>query len=103
MANIFKNYTSSASVGTSATTIYTVPGVTTSVVIGCNLANVTASQIKVDVQVAGVYLIKGVPLPANAAISVLDGKIIGEAADTVVITSDTASSCDVIVSVLEQT
>tara|TARA_B110000238_G_C15962156_1_gene367892 strand:- start:219 stop:530 length:312 start_codon:yes stop_codon:yes gene_type:complete len=103
MANIFKNYTSSASVGTSATTIYTVPSVTTSVVIGCNLANVTASQIKVDVQVAGVYLIKGVPLPANAAISVLDGKIIAEAADTVVITSDTASSCDVIVSVLEQT
>jgi|TARA_R110000851_G_scaffold290252_1_gene444584 hypothetical protein len=103
MANIFKNYTSSASVGTGATTIYTVPSVTTSVVIGCNLANVTASQIKVDVQVAGVYLIKGVPLPANAAISVLDGKIIAEAADTVVITSDTASSCDVIVSVLEQT
>lgn len=103
MANIFKNYTSSTSVGTGATTIYTVPSVTTSVVIGCNLANVTASQIKVDVQVAGVYLIKGVPLPANAAISVLDGKIIAEAADTVVITSDTASSCDVIVSVLEQT
>ena len=103
MANIFKNYTSSASVGTGATTIYTVPSVTTSVVIGCNLANTTAAQIKVDVQVAGVYLIKGVPLPANAAISVLDGKIIAEAADTVVITSDTASSCDVIVSVLEQT
>lgn len=102
MANIFKNYTS-ASVGTGATTTYTVPGSTTSVVIGCNLANTTVAQIKVDVQVAGVYLIKGVPLPANSAISVLDGKIIAEAADTVVITSDTASSCDVIVSVLEQT
>jgi hypothetical protein len=36
-------------------------------------------------------------------LSVLDGKIILEAADTVVVTSDTASSCDVIVSVLEQT
>jgi hypothetical protein len=103
MANIFKNYTSISSVGTSAVTIYTVPGSTTSVVIGCNLANTTVAQIKVDVQVAGVYLIKGVPLPANSAISVLDGKIIAEAADTVVITSDTASSCDVIVSVLEQT
>ena len=74
MANIFKNYTS-ASVGTGATTTYTVPGSTTSVVIGCNLANTTAAQIKVDVQIAGVYLIKGVPLPASSAISVLDGKI----------------------------
>ena len=102
MANTFKNYTS-ASVGTGATTTYTVPSLTTAVMIGCNLANSTTSQIKVDVQVAGVYLVKGVPLPAGSALSVLDGKIILEAADTIVVTSDTASSCDVIASVLEQT
>jgi len=102
MANVFKNYTS-ASVGTSATTTYTVPGSTTSVMIGCNVANRTGSAINVDVQAAGVYLIKGVPLPAGAALSVLDGKIILEATDTVIVTSNTASSCDVIVSVLEQT
>ena len=102
MANTFKNYTS-ASVGTGATTVYTVPSATTSVMIGCNLANRTASQIKVDVQVAGVYLAKDVPIPAGSALSVLDGKIILETTDTVVVTSDTASSCDVIVSVLEQT
>jgi|TARA_B110000908_G_scaffold2214_1_gene2890 hypothetical protein len=71
--------------------------------IGCNLANRTASQIKVDVQVAGVYLAKDIPIPAGSALSVLDGKIILETTDTVVVTSDTASSCDVIVSVLEQT
>lgn len=102
MANTFKNYTS-ASVGTGATTTYTVPSSTTSVMIGCNLANRTASQIKVDVQVAGVYLAKDIPIPAGSALSVLDGKIILETTDTVVVTSDTASSCDVIVSVLEQT
>ena len=102
MANTFKNYTS-ASVGTGATTVYTVPSATTSVMIGCNLANRTASQIKVDVQVAGVYLAKDIPIPAGSALSVLDGKIILETTDTVVVTSDTASSCDVIVSVLEQT
>jgi hypothetical protein len=56
-----------------------------------------------DVQVAGVYLVKGAPVPAGSALSVLDGKIILETTDTVVVTSDTASSCDVIVSVLEQT
>ena len=102
MANTFKNYTS-ASVGTGATTVYTVPASTTSIMMGCNLANRTASQIAVDVQVAGVYLVKGAPIPANSALSVLDGKIILEAADTVVVTSGTASSADVILSVLEQT
>ena len=102
MANTFKNYTS-ASVGTGATTTYTVPSATTAIMMGCNLANRTASQIAVDVQVAGVYLVKGAPIPANSALGVLDGKIILEAADTVVVTSDTASSTDVIVSVLEQT
>ena len=78
MANIFKNYTSS-SVGTGATTTYTVPSATTSVMIGCNLANKTTSQITVDVQVAGVYLVKTTPIPSGSA------------------------SCDVVVSVLEQT
>ena len=73
MANTFKNYTS-ASVGTGATTTYTVPSSTTSVMIGCNLANRTASQIKVDVQAAGVYLVKSVPIPSGASLSVLDGK-----------------------------
>jgi hypothetical protein len=102
MANTFKNYTS-ASVGTGATTTYTVPSATTAVMIGCNLANTSSSQIKMDVQVAGVYLAKDIPIPAGSALSVLDGKIILETTDTVVVTSDTASSCDVIVSVLEQT
>mgnify|MGYP003624488261 FL=1 len=102
MANTFKNYTS-ASVGTGATTTYTVPSSTTSVMIGCNLANRTASSITVDVQAAGVYIIKDAPIPAGSALSVLDGKIILETTDTVIVTSNTASSCDVLVSVLEQT
>jgi len=102
MANTFKNYTS-ASVGTSATTTYTVPAATTSVMIGCNLSNTSASQVTVDVQVAGIYLVKGAPIPAGSALSVLDGKIILETTDTVVVTSSAATSCDVIVSVLEQT
>jgi len=101
MASFFKNYTS-ASVGTSPVTTYTVPASTTAVTIGLTVANTTASQIAVDVQCAGVYVIKGVPIPAGSALSVLDGKIILETADTVVVTSDTATSADVILSVLEQ-
>lgn len=102
MANTFKNYTS-ASVGTSPVTVYTVPASTTSVTIGLTIANTTASQITVDVQCAGVYVVKDAPIPAGAALSVLDGKIILETTDTVVVTSDTATSADVILSVLEQT
>lgn len=101
MANTFKNYTSS-SVGTSPVTTYTVPSSTTAVMIGCSVSNTSASQIAVDVQVAGVYLVKGAPIPANSALSLLDGKIILETTDTVVVTSSAATSADVIVSVLEQ-
>jgi hypothetical protein len=102
MANTFLNYTS-VSVGLTPVTTYTVGASTTAVVIGLNISNTTASQISVNVQVAGVFLVKGVPIPANSAVSVLDGKIILEATNTVVVTSDTATSADVILSVLEQT
>jgi len=101
MANTFKNYTS-ASVGTSATTVYTVPASTTAVIIGCNVANRTASSITVDVQLGSTYIIKDAPVPSGSALSVLDGKIIAETTETIVVTSDTASSADVILSVLEQ-
>jgi len=101
MANTFKNYTS-ASVGTSPVTTYTVPASTTSVMIGCNLSNTSSAQITVDVQAAGIYIVKGAPIPAGSALSVLDGKIILETTDTIVVTSSAATSADVIVSVLEQ-
>jgi len=101
MANTFKNYTS-ASVGTSPVTVYTVPSATTAVVIGCNVANRTASSMTVDVQLGSTYIVKGAPVPAGSALSVLDGKIIAETTETIVVTSDTASSADVILSVLEQ-
>ncbi len=101
MANTFKNYTS-ASVGTSPVTVYTVPSATTAVLIGCNIANRTASSINVDVQLGSTYIVKGAPVPAGSALGVLDGKIIAETTETIVVTSDTASSADVILSALEQ-
>lgn len=101
MPNTFKNY-ASTSVGTSPATVYTVPASTTAVTIGLNVANVSASQITIDVQCAGAYVVKDAPIPAGSALSVLDGKIILEAADTVVVTSSAATSADVLLSVLEQ-
>lgn len=97
----FNNQTSAA-VGTSEVTVYTVPSGKEDVLVGVNLANLVTSQIAVTVKVAGVHLIKGVPIPANTAFSPLDGKIVLEAGDTVKVTSDTASSCDVILSMLNQ-
>lgn len=103
MANLFKNYTLSCT-DTSETTAYTVPGATTAVVIGCNVANTTTSSITADIKVAGKFLVKAVPLPAGAGLSVLDGKIILEATDTITVTSSSSGgNLDVIVSVLEQT
>ena len=102
MANTFKNYTG-ASIGTSPSTVYTVPASTTAVIIGLNLANRTASSVTVDVQLGSTYIVKAAPVPTGSALSVLDGKIIAETTDTIVVTSDTASAIDAIVSVLEQT
>ena len=102
MANTFKNETASG-VGTTPTTVYTVPSATSTVTIGLTVANVETTQIKVDVQAAGVYVVKDVPIPAGSSLSVLAGKIVLEATDTVVVTSDTAASADVILSILEQT
>ena len=101
MANTFKNE-KSESIGTTETTVYTVPASTTSVTIGCNVANRTTATINVDVKLGTTFIVKGAPIPANSALSVLDGKIILEAAETIKVTSDTASSADVILSVLEQ-
>jgi hypothetical protein len=53
--------------------------------------------------VASKYIVKGAPIPVGSALSVLDGKIIAETTETVVVTSDaTGGDCDVILSVLEQ-
>ena len=102
MAQTFKNYTA-ASIGSTPTTVYTVASATTSILIGVNLANRTASQITVSAQLGTTYIVKDAPIPSGGALSVLEGKIIAEAADTIVVSCDTASSCDAIVSVLEQT
>ena len=102
MAQTFKNYTA-ASIGSTPTTDYTVASATTTILIGVNLANRTASQITVSAQLGTTYIVKDAPIPSGGALSVLEGKIIAEAADTIVVTSDTAGSCDAIVSVLEQT
>lgn len=110
MANTFKSYTK-ANIGTLVTDVYTVPGSTTSVVIGFVLANVSATDpVTADVlvnkaaAVDDVYLVKGIELYTGSAYEVMSGnKIILETGDKIQVNSDTNSSVDVLLSVLEQT
>lgn len=128
MANTFKAFSKSA-VGTTPTTAYQVElgGATgkTAIVIGISLANISAAPINVDVQIdrpAGlgstaspvdnVYLAKDIPIPAGSTLEVMAGqKLILQYhitnnvsdGDKIVVTSDTASSLDVVVNVLEIT
>lgn len=109
MANTFKSYTK-ANIGTLVEDVYTVPGSTTSVVIGFVLANVSATDpVSADVivnkaSVDDVYLVKGIELYTGSAYEVMSGnKIILESGDKIQVNSNTNSSVDVLLSVLEQT
>ena len=109
MANTFISKTK-ADIGAVASTIYTVPASTTSVVIGFNLTNTTSSSITADVQIIkngvadDVYLIKGLEIPTGTLYDFNAGnKIILEESDYIDVTSSASSSLDVIVSILEQT
>lgn len=102
MANTFKNYTASCTDATE-TTVYTIPSATTSVLIGCNIANTGAAAITVDVKLANKYILKGAEIGTGSALSILDGKIVAESGQLLTVTSDaTGGDCDVLTSVLEQ-
>jgi hypothetical protein len=108
MANTFKSYTD-ADIGTSTADVYTVPSSTVAVIIGCNLSNKTGDQVNASLIINkavgdNVYLIRNIPIPNGSAFEFNAGnKIILETGDKIQVVSDTASSIDVIVSVLEQT
>lgn len=89
------------------TTIYTVPGSTTSVVLGILVANVDASatvNATVDVSSGGsaYNLLKAVPLLPGSSIEVVEGKVILETTDVLRLTS-TGGLCDVWISYMEIT
>jgi len=114
MANNFKSETDTG-IGTSTATVFTCAASTESVIVGLAVANIVTSQITVDVQLDAssrtsgaedsVYLIKDAPIPAGGALVVVGGdqKVVMEPGDTIKVTSDTASSADVVVSHLDIT
>ena len=110
MANTFKN-AAAAATGTSEVSVYTVPSSTTTTVIGLTCANVTStSPIKVSIRVydasatAHFYVVKNAEIFEGGALVAVGGdqKLVIETGDIIKIISDTASSIDTIVSVMEQ-
>ena len=114
MANAFKLVTST-NVGTSPATVYTCPSSTETTIIGLSIANIVTSQITVDVKLNGagrtsgavdnVHLVKAAPIPVGGSLVVVGGdqKVVMEPGDTLTVTSDTASSADVVLSHLDIT
>ena len=107
MANNFKNAIT-ASVGTSAVTVYTASGVK-SIVLQLDVNNITNSGVTVDVTIrdssASVtgYLVKAAPVPVGGGLTVISDsrKVVLEAGDFVQVSASLANSVSVIASVLE--
>ena len=104
MANTFKKFTVTNAL-TGGSLVYTVPASTTAVVIGFIISNkITTAEIKIEATTSGVQIVgTNTVIPIGAALSVLDGKIVLNATDTVIVTPDTPNACDIILSVMEIT
>lgn len=114
MANSFLSETDTG-IGTSAASVLTCGASTQTTIIGLSVANIVSSQITVDVQLDAsgrtsgaedsVYLVKAAPIPVGGSLVVVGGdqKVVMEPGDIIKVTSDTASSADVVISHLDIT
>ena len=110
MPNNFKRKLS-RSIGTSLTQVgsYAVGSNTEVTVIGLDIANTSSSQVLVDATLNDgsndTYLIKEAPIPSGGSLVVIGGdqKVVLEPTDSIKVKSDTASSVDLVMSILEIT
>ena len=109
MANTFKNRTLRA-VGTSPVDVGAVVASSTqTTLIGMTLANITSGVINVTATVNDgtntTHIVKDAPIPTGGSLILLGGdqKVVLMTGDKVIVTSNTASSVDVIMSFLEIT
>ena len=108
MANNFKLKTK-ASVGVTTENIYVTPSNATTTIIGITLCNTSGSGINVGVGITrassdDVSILKNVPIPQGSTLEFMQGnKLTMEGTDTLTVSSDTNSSLDVALTILEQT
>ena len=108
MANAFKNKTH-RQIGTTLTKIeaYDCPGSTETTIIGLTIANTSVSAIEVDATLNDgsndFYIVKAAPVPVGSSLVVIGGdqKVVLMPGDSVKVRSDTATSADAIMSILE--
>ena len=104
MAQDFERNTANA-VGTSAVTLRTANS--DDAVVGIMVANVTSSQITVEVYINDssndIHLVKDAPIPGRCAEPPAHGgaKVVMQSGDALKVKSNTASSADVWVSVVD--
>ena len=108
MANTFKRKLSRA-IGTSATQVgtYAVGGGTTAVVIGLTVTNTSGSAISANVflndGVANTSILTSAPISSGSSLVVVGGdqKVVLESGDSIYVQSSSASSVDVVMSIME--
>lgn len=108
MANTFKRKTSNG-IGTTLTTVYTVPADTTAVIIGGIVSNTDTSTtlsttISIndgtnDLNMTGT----DTPVPSGTALSFIDGKVVMQTGDILKAKGSVAGKLDVVLSVMEIT
>lgn len=110
MANSFDRKLS-RNLGTSLTAVgtYTVAASTKTIVVGLTLANVSSGTIYADATLNDgtndYYIVKSAPIPAGGSLVVIGGeqKIVLKTNDSIKVKSDTASSLDAVLSIMEIT
>jgi hypothetical protein len=103
MANTFLRKIAATTTADSPVTVYTVPALTSTVVIGFMISNITASLVHVTVEGASTNLGTDLPLPAGSSLSVLEGKMVLETTDTVTVECDTLNGVEILLSIMEIT
>ena len=104
MAQDFERNTANE-VGTSASTLRTADS--DDAIVGITVANIHTSQITVEVCITSggndIYIVKNAPIPVGSSLQILDGgaKIVMVSSDALNVKSNTASSADVWVSVVD--
>jgi hypothetical protein len=108
MPNTFTSYVNK-DVGSSAATVVTVGASTQTTVIGMSCANTTTSPVTVDAYITrsavNYYLVEGATVPVGGSLVIVGGdqKVVLIASDALKVVSSTASSVDVVTSVLNIT
>jgi hypothetical protein len=108
MANTFKRYTQ-RNVGTSVVSVgsYTVPAATQTTVIGLSVANLTANTVKATVihhdGSNSTNIVKAAQVLPGTSLVIVGGdqKLVLQTGDSVRVSSDTETSLDVVMSILE--